>query len=212
MEIWIKQGKEELRLPILPKQYELQFSRNNTEVNLSNYGGVNLIGRKKLATLALESFFPNQEYPFVQYKGFPKPRQCVHMIKQWVPNPVTVIITDAGIKMQMTIETFSHREQDGTGDIYYSIELKEYRIPKVETVKVKPSKTTKKVVKPSTSRPAKKVTSKTYTVKSGDSLSKIAQKQTGKASNWQAIYNQNKSVIGGNPHRIYPGQKLVIKV
>lgn len=50
----------------------------------------------------------------------------------------------------------------------------------------------------------------TYTVQSGDSLSKIAQKQYGNASAWNKIYNANKTTIGDNPDLIKPGQKLTI--
>lgn len=48
----------------------------------------------------------------------------------------------------------------------------------------------------------------TYTVKSGDSLSSIAKKYK---TTWQTIYKNNKTIIGSNPNKIYPGQKLVIK-
>ncbi len=47
----------------------------------------------------------------------------------------------------------------------------------------------------------------TYTVKSGDSLSKIGQRH-GVA--WREIYEANKDVIGDNPDLIKPGQKLRI--
>ncbi|WP_162427799.1 LysM peptidoglycan-binding domain-containing protein [Pontibacter pudoricolor] len=50
----------------------------------------------------------------------------------------------------------------------------------------------------------------TYTVQSGDSLSKIAQRQYGSASSWTKIYNANKTIIGDNPDLIKPGQKLTI--
>ncbi|HEV2860415.1 MAG TPA: LysM peptidoglycan-binding domain-containing protein [Pyrinomonadaceae bacterium] len=47
----------------------------------------------------------------------------------------------------------------------------------------------------------------TYTVKSGDTLSKIGQHH-GVA--WREIYEANKGVIGDNPDRILPGQQLRI--
>jgi nucleoid-associated protein YgaU len=47
----------------------------------------------------------------------------------------------------------------------------------------------------------------TYTVKSGDSLSKIGQHH-GVA--WREIYEANKDVIGDNPDKIMPGQTLRI--
>lgn len=50
-----------------------------------------------------------------------------------------------------------------------------------------------------------------YTVKPGDYLMKIAREQCGDANAWPKIYEDNKSVIGGNPNLIYPGQQLVIK-
>ncbi len=50
---------------------------------------------------------------------------------------------------------------------------------------------------------------KTYTVASGDSLSKIAKREYGDASKWRRIYEANKDKIQ-NPDLIYPGQVLDI--
>lgn len=61
----------------------------------------------------------------------------------------------------------------------------------------------------------------TYTIKSGDTLSRIAQKKLGKASRYPEIYKLNKSKIeaaakkhgrksSNNGHWIYPGTKLTI--
>jgi len=52
---------------------------------------------------------------------------------------------------------------------------------------------------------------RTYVVKSGDSLSKIAKEVLGDAKRWPEIYEANKALIGDNPNLIHPGQKLVIK-
>ncbi|MCB5907577.1 transglycosylase family protein [Streptomyces pinistramenti] len=46
-----------------------------------------------------------------------------------------------------------------------------------------------------------------YTVKAGDTLAKIAKAH---GTNWKSVYANNKSVIGGNPNLIFPGQKLSI--
>jgi nucleoid-associated protein YgaU len=48
---------------------------------------------------------------------------------------------------------------------------------------------------------------RTYTVKSGDSLSKIAQREYGDASQWKKIHEANRDIIK-NPDLIHPGQTL----
>lgn len=48
-----------------------------------------------------------------------------------------------------------------------------------------------------------------YTIKSGDSLSKIAKQFYGNAADWRRIYEANKDTIK-NPDLIFPGQKIKI--
>ena len=50
---------------------------------------------------------------------------------------------------------------------------------------------------------------KTYVVVSGDSLSKIAKREYGNASEWKRIFEANKDILK-DPNKIYPGQKLKI--
>ena len=52
----------------------------------------------------------------------------------------------------------------------------------------------------------------TYTVKSGDNLSKIAQEVYGNGSdaNGEKIYQANKNTIGDCPTKLRPGQVLNI--
>lgn len=52
--------------------------------------------------------------------------------------------------------------------------------------------------------------SHTYTVRSGDWLSKIAGRELGDTGKWRTIYDANKDVIGSNPDLIYPGQELAM--
>ena len=48
-----------------------------------------------------------------------------------------------------------------------------------------------------------------YTIKSGDSLSKIAQEMYGDAGDHDKIFQANREVIG-DPDKIYPGQQIRI--
>ena len=50
---------------------------------------------------------------------------------------------------------------------------------------------------------------KIYVVKSGDSLSKIAQHEYGNAGAWNAIFEANRDILK-DPDKIFPGQKLKI--
>ena len=54
---------------------------------------------------------------------------------------------------------------------------------------------------------AKAVT--TYTVKAGDTLSKIAKEQLGNAGDYMKIFDVNKSILS-DPDKIKPGQVLTI--
>ena len=50
----------------------------------------------------------------------------------------------------------------------------------------------------------------TYTVVSGDSLSKIAKHHYGDAAKWHQLYEANKDLIGTNPDKIEIGQVLTL--
>jgi len=50
---------------------------------------------------------------------------------------------------------------------------------------------------------------KIYEVKSGDSLSRIAQNEYGNANDWPRIFEANKDILK-DPNKIFPGQKLKI--
>lgn len=75
--------------------------------------------------------------------------------------------------------------------------------PKADFSKVKSGSSTS----PSEKKSAESV--RTYTVKSGDSLSAIAKREYGDAEAWRAIYEANRDQID-NPDLIQPGQELKI--
>lgn len=206
MEIYINVGKDRLRLPILPESFQLTVDNLNKVVNVSSIGDINLIGKSGLKEISFSSFFPAQDYYFNEYNNPDKPFQFISKLEKWRESgkPVRVIITKTKINLEMAIESFSYGERDGTKDVYYTIEFKEYKRLKTKTVaKVKVPKPKRPVRK---SKKRKKV----YVVKRGDNLWNIAKKHYGNGSQWRKIYNKNKKTIGSNPNLIYPGQKYVI--
>lgn len=48
---------------------------------------------------------------------------------------------------------------------------------------------------------------RTYTIEKGDTLSKIAKEQLGRASAWKQIFEANRDVLD-DPDRIFPGQVI----
>ena len=59
----------------------------------------------------------------------------------------------------------------------------------------------------STTDPVRAATPRRYTVREGDTLSAIAKREYGDASEWRAIFEANRDRIE-DPDRIYPGQDL----
>lgn len=163
-------------------------------------------------TGTISSHFPKRDRNYANNSGRQAPYTYINKLLSWKSSgkPVQLIITGTKINFQVTIETLKYGEQDGTGDVYYDLTLKEYRaveIKKTKLKKTKKKKTTKKKSKPK--RPAAKKKTKTYTVKSGDCLWNIAKRFYGNGAQYTKIYNANRGKIK-NPNLIYPGQKLTI--
>lgn len=203
MEIYISMGNDRLRLPVLPESFEVMVANQNETVNINAIGEINLIGKTGLEELSFTSFFPAQNYSFNAYSNPEKPLDLVNKVKKWrvSGDPVRVIITKSPVNLEMSIESFVYGERDGTSDVYYTIELKEYK-----RLQVKKSTTATK--KPAAKRPVPaKPKRKTYIVKRGDNLWNIAKKHTGNAMNYKKIAKDNNIK---NANLIYPGQKLIL--
>lgn len=133
IEFWFNQGRTWLQLPVPPSSYSLKLSNNNTVVNVESIGEVNILGDSKLSEISFESFFPAQEYSFCVYSDIPSPYECVAQIEKWrkKKKPIRVVLTHTDINDLFSIESFEYGEKDGTGDVYFTIALKQYKVLKV---------------------------------------------------------------------------------
>lgn len=207
MEFWLQKENDKLQLPVKPSDYQVTVAHKNTVVNVIQAGDINLIGNTGLRGITLSSFFPAKDYNFSNNSERKEPLAYVKKIEGWRTSgePIRVIITGV-LNMECTIESFSYGEQDATRDIYFSMALKEYKKIKTKTAtsNVATAQTSSR-----TTQPANSNSGSTYTVKSGDSLWKIAKKFYGDGAQYEKIYNANKDKIK-NPNLIYAGQVLTI--
>ena len=195
-EIWFKTKDKAIRLPVIPAEFERVIGADYETNKIVGLGDVATFNGNGLAQLSLSSFFPNKEYSFNAYSNVPKPYDLVRYFKEWKNKGtvVRVILTGTDINQSMYITNFSYGEKDGTGDVYYSIDLLEYRpitIPKYNNNDN--SDNSDREDNNKDKEEDNKTTQKTHKVKKGDSLWAIAQKYYGKGSLYPKIKEANKT-------------------
>ena len=197
MEMYLKKDDKDIfRFPVLPSAINIQDYAITNDSNITGLGDVTVFGGKGLRTIEISSFFPNpkKKYRFVNYTDYPKQYDCVTKIKKWMDKGEVLrfIVTGTEINFQVRITDFEYSEQDGTRDVYFTINLKEYRKIKISSTTPKKKKTDNKD-RTDTKETDNKPKQKTYTVKSGDTLYDIAKKHYGKGSDYKKIIEKNKS-------------------
>ena len=208
-------------LPVTPETMQIKINNANKQVTLMDEGEINILKKAKLTDIEFECMRPQVKYPFAKYrsgcqdagyylnqfeslKNSRKPFQFI--VSRHLPYGKTLFHTN----MKVTLETYEIKENAKNGfDLTVKIKLKQYREYGTKTVKITMQASKPKAVQ-SSSRPAKETAAQTYTVVKGDCLWNIAKRFYGSGAKYTLIYNANKSVIGGNPNLIYPGQVFTI--
>ena len=200
--------EEVLELPYPLQEHSIANSHNTYTFNTINQGEVLAIGKKKLKSMTINSFFPAHQYPFLLTKKFPEPNVCISTIEKWrlSNKPIRVIIVDTDINYAMAIEEFVYgvEQNDGSGDISFTLTLREYSFLNVERSK-KPDD-----VSGLKNRPNEKVDekgAKLHTIKEGDTLYDLADKHYGDGKKWKIIAKANKIT---DPGRLKLGTDITI--
>ncbi|MDL5083908.1 LysM peptidoglycan-binding domain-containing protein [Clostridioides difficile] len=196
MEIWLRQANNTFRFPVIPPSFEINGSATINTSNILSVGDIAVFGGLGLKTIELSSFFPNQEYSFCNYNGFPKPYDCVNLIESWMKEGYILrfIITETNINFECIIADFNYREQDYSRDVYFTLSLKEYRRIQISKVNINNDEklSSEKDVPLTKGFDTKQ---KTHKVVEGDTLFKIAKKYYGNGDLWEKIYKANEDKI-----------------
>jgi len=206
---------------VLPSEYTVQSSQSNQSVDINALGEVDLGGKRALQSISFSSFFPKRYDPeYCSYRNIKSPSSYVKLVEKIKrAGTLRLLITGTPIRLRCRIESFEWSENDGTGDINYTLTFKEHRGVSVGTSTVVTMSSLEtggdavavedKTLEESPRTEPETASGTTYTVKAGDSLSTIARQLTGSAD-WHAIYEQNKAAIGADPNMIMDGMTLTI--
>lgn len=205
--------------PITPSKIDTKIKGQNKTLTLINDNEINVLKTPGLTEVSFNLLLPNVKYPkslafyesgfqnakfyLDELEKLKKEKKAVYWkLTRELPNMTPLYNNE----MKVSVEDYTIKEDAKEGfDVVVSVKLKQYRdygtkIPNISFNSLK-----------KTSRPTDKTQETTkYTVVTGDCLWNIAKKFYGDGSKYMAIYNANKSVIGGNPNLIRPGQVLTI--
>ena len=199
MEIYLGTDDDKIRFPVVPPSIGVNRSNNIDAESVIKLGEVPIFNGTSLKTIELTSFFPNQEYSFCDYTGFMKPYEFSEKIQKWMyeGKPLRIIVTDSPTNMQCLIQQFDTVEQDGTRDLYFTLNLLEYRpieVPNLSSSNTSSnSNNTQNTSRPSEANNNSNNSQKTHKVVKGDTLYDIAKKHYGNGNLYTKIKEANKT-------------------
>jgi len=208
MSFTLKDGSTSFVFPVNPEEVNISRSKGYETINMLEHGEFDFAQGEKVKEITFSSFFPKEyDKSYCTVTDIPDPRVAMNVLNTFLisKKPLRFIISGTGVNVPVFLISLNSIFRGGEpGDIYFDLTLRTWRDSKVE--KVGSGAAGSK----SGSRTDLKKNSKTYTVKAGDSLSKIAKLELGNSSKWNEIYKLNTKIIGSDPNRIKPGQKLVM--
>lgn len=218
MEIYLGTDNDKIRFPVVPPSIGVNRSNNIDTESVIKLGEVPIFNGTSLKTIELTSFFPNQEYSFCDYTGFMKPYEFSDKIQKWMyeGKPLRIIVTDSPTNMQCLIQQFDTVEQDGTRDLYFTLNLLEYRpieVPNLSSSNTSNnSNNTQNTSRPSETNNNSSNSQKTHKVVKGDTLYDIAKKYYGNGNLYTKIKEANKTKYPSlaNSNIIYTSWELMI--
>lgn len=223
-----KNGSREIRFPWLPERISFETG----EANMASYeiiglGEVAIPTGVALASYSWESEFPgkNRIDSGLLHGEWQDPQTYHNILLDWKAKavPLNLLVTGYPINDDVILSDYTGEASGAFGDIVYQIKLIKKRNIVIASETTQDTETDPD---PEPERPETESSTTSYTIKSGDTLWKIAKRFLGKGSRWKEIYELNKDIIESvakerwrragkkrdseNGHWIFPG--TVIKI
>ena len=201
---YFKDGSDVLTFPITPGELTIKVGSNNEVVTLISEGDINILKSPSLIEVEFEARFPMRKYPysrnpdsfqsyFDKFSELKENKQSFRFIvARTTPNGRRTWDTN----LLVALEDFEIKEDADEGDdVLVEFKLKQYKEYGVKKLKVKNSNPSTTSTSNQSRNNNKSGKSQSYTVKRGDCLWNISKKFYGNGSDWEIIYNANKSAI-----------------
>lgn len=135
-----------IKFPIIPLEVETGRIQDIETFKTLTKGNIKLIGDVQERILTIESFFPVNDYAFSRDKTY-KGMEYINKIETWrnTKESMYVVISDLNIAMECVITDLQYKIKDGSGDIYYTLNIEESIRPTIK--KTEPKKQAIKTVK-----------------------------------------------------------------
>ena len=187
-------GSDEIQIPWLPES--ISFNSNTklmAAYSILDSGEVKIPSGRNLRDFSWSSIFPGEghkDLPFLRTE-WRDPKTYQGILSRWFQEgtPLRLLITGTPINHDVYLADYKVAYSGGHGDYSYNIMFVEKRDIIINSQKTAGENVTTNNVK--SNEPA----SSTYTIKSGDTLWSIAQKQLGDGKKYSDIYVLNQTII-----------------
>lgn len=185
-----KNGKKEIRIPVMPEHILVEFGEGVfVTYDILGKGTVAEPTGVGLAGISWQSEFPGQfRTDTSMIRGKRQPPAYYHQIlESWKQNktPLNLLVIGYPINYDVYVSNYTADISGAFGDIPYEIKF-------IQDKNITVSKTTV-TIQPEPKRATPKVTQ--YTIKSGDTLWGISTRFYGTGTKWELIYEANKTIL-----------------
>lgn len=191
---------QELVMPVTPPDFYVEEGRQIENLAMTDTGEVNLPGLRKLFNERLEFLLPSSARNYTAGGWTGEPYAVVDRLTEWSNSggALRLIVTDTPVNVPVLLGPVRHGQRDGTGDVYVTLELRQYRELAEESAEVNPD-----TGNMGRAAPQEKREETSCTVAKGDTLWGICRRTYGDGSLAWKLAEANGIK---NANLIYPGQ------